>query len=516
MNYQFISYLWFTIFSAVISIGLAVHAGRKRRTPGALPFFIAMLLVILWIIAQGLEFSSLKLSTKLFWANIQYISITSTPALYFILVLRFTGRNDWLSKRWLRSILITVPLIFHLLLWTNRYHELIRRNTYLDTGGPFPMVAKNFGPLFWVFAFYQFILIIISLALLAVSFRQKGKLYRGQRIFLFAGLLLPVGTTVLHISGIAPFSFDLTPPMFGFAGLLISYGIFRYRLFEVVPVARSFIFEEMNTAVIVMDKGGRTADVNPAALSMLGLDSKEVIGASAEKLFKEYPELLDFYNDGNESVIELVIPGDETPRSYEVTLTAMSDPHGNQLGMLVMAYDITDRKSAEELIRHMAFHDSLTGLPNRKFFHELFLKEIARAERNNENVVLAFIDLDGFKRVNDRFGHDAGDRFLCEVAARLKKSVRKSDITARFGGDEFVLIMSGLEKDTDIDFIAEKIFHSFESPVNIDGQALPIQASLGISVYPRDGKNLETLLKKADAAMYTAKQKGKNTYQIYS
>jgi diguanylate cyclase (GGDEF)-like protein/PAS domain S-box-containing protein len=183
------------------------------------------------------------------------------------------------------------------------------------------------------------------------------------------------------------------------------------------------------------------------------------------------------------------------------------------LGTLI---DISERKQAEEKVLHMAFHDPLTGLPNRMLFNDRAEQAIAMTRRDNEVLALLFIDLDRFKAINDTLGHAAGDRLLCEVSDRLRECVRESDTVSRFGGDEFNLMLTKVRNQSDIELIAHKILRALRRPFNIEGHELHGTASIGIALFPRDGNDVQTLIKNADTALYRAKDLGRNNYQIFN
>lgn len=177
--------------------------------------------------------------------------------------------------------------------------------------------------------------------------------------------------------------------------------------------------------------------------------------------------------------------------------------------------DLTEQKNAEQRILELAYFDPLTGLPNRRLLEDRFSQALAVTERERGEMALAFIDLDHFKRVNDSLGHSVGDALLCAVAERLATVVRKVDSIARLGGDEFILILPGLNASDAAD-VARRLVEVCAQPFRLGGHDLTVTPSLGISLYPGDGKDFETLLKNADTAMYQAKQAGRNTFQFYA
>mgnify|MGYP001104392298 CR=1 FL=1 len=178
--------------------------------------------------------------------------------------------------------------------------------------------------------------------------------------------------------------------------------------------------------------------------------------------------------------------------------------------------EIADRKKAEKAIQHLANHDALTGLPNRRLFNERIKLEIARSQRNKYHFSVMLFDLDQLKNVNDSFGHNIGDMLLQAVAQRLLGLLRKSDTIARMGGDEFFLILPEMNQPEDAIYTAERILSALSTPFHLEAFQINITTSIGISFYPDDGEDPEELLKKADISMYKAKEKGGNTYHLYT
>jgi diguanylate cyclase (GGDEF)-like protein len=170
----------------------------------------------------------------------------------------------------------------------------------------------------------------------------------------------------------------------------------------------------------------------------------------------------------------------------------------------------------EKKISYLAYHDALTGLPNRILFHDRFTIALAHAHRNQHWLAILFLDLDQFKSVNDTFGHDAGDLLLKNVALRLIGSLRASDTVFHMGGDEFVVMLTDIAAKEEAAEVAHRVLHAFVKPFTLHDGEILITPSIGISLYPFDGDNLEALIKNADAAMYQAKEQGKNNYRFYS
>lgn len=197
-------------------------------------------------------------------------------------------------------------------------------------------------------------------------------------------------------------------------------------------------------------------------------------------------------------------------RNTDQHLISMAKRIGPHLGLMF------DRKQERENLRYQAYHDLLTGLPNRTLLEDRFFQALAHARRNNLMMAVLFLDLDRFKNINDRLGHQTGDLFLRQVAQRLSTSLREVDTIARLGGDEFMILLPEIEEIQDAAKTAQRILLSFESPFYAEGQTVYSSTSIGISLYPHDGEDLSTLMKNADIALYRAKEKGRNNYQLYT
>ncbi|MDD5511722.1 MAG: sensor domain-containing diguanylate cyclase, partial [Dehalococcoidales bacterium] len=198
----------------------------------------------------------------------------------------------------------------------------------------------------------------------------------------------------------------------------------------------------------------------------------------------------------------------------EIKMSFLRDQSGKAVGILGVTRDITKRKLAEETIRQLAYYDTITGLPNRTLLYDRINMAIAQAERNREMLAVLVLDLDRFKDINDRFGHEVGDCLLKHVGTRITDILRKTDTAARMGGDEFVILLLSLTKVEYVSTIAEKITEAFRQPFVIDGQEVICTASIGIATYPHDGKDIDGLIKNADMAMYRAKERGRNRYEF--
>jgi diguanylate cyclase (GGDEF)-like protein/PAS domain S-box-containing protein len=274
--------------------------------------------------------------------------------------------------------------------------------------------------------------------------------------------------------------------------------------------ARLVAMESASDMIVIADLEGKAEYVNPSFERITGMSKDEAVGsrraifgleeadaeaaltaAAAGKSWRG--EIAASRSDG-EGIVE------------EVTIAPVTGPGGEPLRIVAVLRDVTERRRLQERLERLAHYDPLTALPNRALFFDRLESAVARARREERRFALLFIDLDGFKAVNDRYGHDAGDYLLFEIARRLRLAIRDSDTAGRMGGDEFTILLENITKTEDATAVADKIRASLAEPAQVpSGAKATIGASIGIAVFPDDGKDGETVLKAADSAMYAVK-----------
>ncbi len=292
------------------------------------------------------------------------------------------------------------------------------------------------------------------------------------------------------------------------------------------------LFEKSSDGILIIDNGN-FIQCNEKIVEMLLYDSKdEVLNMHPSEFSPEFqPDGRPSYEKAEE-MMKLAIENDGNQFEWmhkrsngenfwsEINLTPIT--LNNSKVIYVIWRDISEKKIAQKMLMeqkdilyYQAHHDSLTNLPNRMLFNERLEYGLGKAKHKRTKLALLYIDLDEFKQINDSLGHEIGDRVLTVVAERLKAKIRKKDTLARLGGDEFVIIMEEYKKIKDLSSVAEKILEVLIQPIHIEGQTLYISCSIGISLYPKDDIYADNLLKYADAAMYKAKDEGRNNYQFY-
>ncbi|MCL5292609.1 MAG: PAS domain S-box protein [Actinobacteria bacterium] len=282
----------------------------------------------------------------------------------------------------------------------------------------------------------------------------------------------------------------------------------------------SLLLDSAIDSFFVHDFEGKMIYVNEAAYKTRGYSKEELLAISLQKL--DAPEYAKLIKPRMEALIKTGSAIFESAHLRKdgsvlpVEVHARIVEYGGRKVVAAIVRDVTERKKAEETIKRMAYYDPLTDLPNRMLFNDRLTVALAHAHRNQEMLSLVFLDLDRFKTINDTLGHVVGDQLLRGVADRLRELVREDDTVARLGGDEFTLVLTQVGREEDVVKVAQKVIEAFKSPFSFDGHELHITTSMGIALYPIDGEDAETLLKNADTAMYRAKEKGRNNYQLYA
>lgn len=283
------------------------------------------------------------------------------------------------------------------------------------------------------------------------------------------------------------------------------------------------IVDAANEGIVVLDPEWRIIRVNRAFTKMTGLSAEAVYGKDLEVVTaSEYAgEVLDVL--GARLRDEGEWEGEMWCRRRGglafpawISFTAIRDERGNATHFAGLLVDITETKHAEEQMRHQAYHDVVTGLPNRSLFAERLSHAAKAAHRHGSMFGLLFLDLDRFKQVNDQLGHEAGDAALREVASRLAACVRENDTVARIGGDEFAVVLLDIEQAQSVATVADKILSALSEPIHVGDAEMVCGASIGIALYPGDSEDLDTLGRYADIAMYRAKDVGRNRYRFFA
>ncbi len=352
---------------------------------------------------------------------------------------------------------------------------------------------------------------------------DKNKTHQKDSVFETAGIRSNGQTVPLEIK----VSYILNPQREVEGLLIVGRDITERRAVEAHRHLAMQVFDNSLDGIYITGKEGRIVQANKAFVTITGYNLDQVTGEKPSMLSSGWHET-SFKNDifpiiKNKKYWEgeiLSRRANGEAFQAQVRITALYDTDKEYLGLITSFKDVTEAKNSEENIKKLAYYDPLTNLPNRSLFNDRLEQALQRGNRNRLYVAILFIDLDGFKAINDSLGHANGDRLLTEVGARLTNTLRSDDTVARMGGDEFNIILNSLHDrdvaETATAQIASKIVKRLAEPFVIQGHPIRIGCSIGIALYPDDSINAEELIKQADTAMYHAKQLGKNGFQFYT
>ncbi len=507
-----------TVLLLVAGLPLAAYllwqGWRNRTKPGTMPFVLILVLATGWVIGSIFELISANLSTKLLWADLQYLPIVFLPVACLALALDYTGNRAWLTRRNISALSI-IPLLSLGLMWTNSHHGLMRASAWLDTSSGHPVIGRTFGPWFWIHSAYSYLLVGAAVAFLVHAIISSPPVYRKQPAVLVAGLAVPVVWNLFFLlePGLLP-TFDYTPAAFGVAGLIMAYGLFHLRVFNLALVARDTLLENLSDGLLVLDGADRVADLNESARTLIGLPAERILSRPIAETWGGWHQVTGPFEAGaDHAVISVGTNGDR--RDYEVKISDLPG-QGDVMGRLLVIHDVSERSELEESLRRQALTDGLTGLANRTLFMNKLTDAVHVAHRHPDKLLaLISLDLDRFKLINDTAGHPAGDAVLESVAIRLKRCVREIDTVARLGGDEFMLLLEDINSTRDVIVVMERIQDELRAPVYVHHQQMVTSASIGVVIWDSSYRDSEDLLRAADAAMYQAKEAGGACYRIF-
>lgn len=666
------------VLSTAISAAVAAYCWRRRARPGVAAFAVVAASEAFWTLGFLFELASPGLRGKLFWDNVQYLPVALIPVGFLAFAHGFSGRTPRHPRRVYAALALPL-LALAALAFTDPLHGLIRAGTRPVTA-PFAPLEYGFTWVEGAAGVYIYLLEAAALAVLAAEWMRTHPFYRAQVNLVAAGMLIPVVGSVLTLTVLAKSPYrDLTPYTFAAGNLVIAWGLFRRRLFDVVPVARHAVVESLSDAVYVLDASGRVVDLNPAARASsrlpdaLGRPAGEVlplppalaaglhaagaadqdvadddapdggalqlgvhplhgprgerwgsvvvlrdiaerkraeaelrrsrdqleavVGERTAALVEANAQLLgevaarreagealraseeslrqiaenstelfwllemdrsvaylspafermwgmrpgeiraDAFNalrtvdpehrDAVRAVVEegylrpsqatyRVVHPDGTERWVQTRAAPVLDERGAVYRVAGVTADVTERKRMEDQLLHDAFHDPLTDLPNRALFQDRLQHSLELYRRHpDRGFAVLILDLDRFKLVNDSLGHVSGDRLLALVADRLRAAMRDGDTVARFGGDEFALLLDGVPDAGEALRGAERVRAGLAGPFALEGHEIFVTPSIGIAVSGLEVEHPEDMVRRADTAMYRAKELGGARSEVF-
>lgn len=349
------------MMSALFSGSAAVYIWRRRAAVGASSLALLVLSTAIWSLSYAMELASTEKTAMRFWLRMEYLGIAFLPLWSMRFALQYTGRDKWLTRRNMVALSV-IPVITLVLNWTTEWHGLFYREISIDTSRGMAVLALTKGAWYWVNIAYTYALHLLMAFLILQMCQRRGRLYRVQVFIIVVAMLPPYVGNVIYLMNLSSFpNLDLSPFGFAASGILLIWGLYRYRLFNIVPVARDMLIEHMSDGVLVLDIADRVVDMNPVARRLMGVDVSSAIGQNIDTLLPAWTEFWACMRDGQKAQIKTIVEKD-TARHLDLRIIQLTDRQGSKRGKLIILRDVTAEKrleaEREELIQRL--QDALT------------------------------------------------------------------------------------------------------------------------------------------------------------
>lgn len=515
MESQMTMYISLVTTSGVLSVFLCLYAFIKRtEIPGARIFIAYMISLCIYIFGYALSLTGDTVSEVMFWTVVLYIGMPFSPVLGLMVVLKYIGKT--VSKTAF-SALLAIPAITLAMVATNDYHHLFYKSVTPRPGLPIPLAEFAIGEWYVVHGAYTFGCILAGAVLLFRQWRHTRGAYRPQLLTLIFGQCVPMITAFLYLIGATPNGLDPVPIVMCGVSALYIWAMVSSHMLKIVPIARGIVFESMREGVIVLDSSDRLVDYNSAVGRMIPGLTPSLLGKTLNEVWTGLtgaPFPIAGRTDGMQEDLEWGKATDR--RHYQVRTSTVRNRGGEQAGSLLMLIDMTEQKRLQEQLEHLAYHDGLTQLYNRTHFIGISKAMLEETRAQGQPVSIVLFDIDRFKRVNDTYGHETGDRMIVHVVSVCRLHLPEDTLFARYGGEEFVIALPATTLE-EAGAVAERLRAALEaSPLPTENGPIRVSSSFGVAQSGRPGDTLESLLQDADAALYEAKRSGRNAVRLFA
>jgi diguanylate cyclase (GGDEF)-like protein len=513
MDWQYLLFLSLvpvTLTALIISMTLA---WRWRRTKRGRSLLLLQSMVLLWLLSNTLELLAPSELLTLFFAKLTYIFIILTPVAWLYFSMVYTGFSEKFGRElfWIGVI----PAISLIGVFTNPYHHLMwQDNIYRSIFG-FIAISHTYGPLFYVHTVYSYLLFFGGIGVIVYSIYNGPSIYRKQLNAFMFGTSIVISYNLLHILKVLPIQKDFSPILLALPGLALVFSMLRYRLLEIQPLSRDTLLDFLPDGIVITNPAHRIIDINVSGQQILGINGdKPPIGDLFEIHFPEWVAYTK-QASGSESLagsFKWTSDNGQNERIYQVDVNHLKN------GSIVTFHEITATEMLLGQIQELASRDPLTGVFNRREFFLRGEAALSLAIRHQRPLSVMLLDIDHFKQFNDQFGHQLGDSILVTFAEYCFANFRKSDILARYGGDEFVALLP----ETNVEqaaSLARRINKEIKTIwQETCGPDCHLGLSIGLAEYSEMSQeiNLDQLIDRADQALYKTKELGRDGHTVWN
>ena len=495
----------------ILSLMIGIYALFRSQSDKKNYFLLMQVMIIVYLLGYLLEITSTNAEEAFSAVKIMYVGAYFIPVFTFFLAADFC--NIRLHPVYIKTPMLLLALAIVIAFWTTKQHQLIYMSYNFGSPNTVGLVFTP-GPYYTLTRAYSIICMILTIAVLLYQFKKWSNKYRKPLIVFLVCLSIPLLTEAFgHLAVfLGPFVYYiyLTPYSMAIMNIYIYIGVMRFNIFEIIPAATLTAMDHIREGFVLLDENSNYLSSNSAA-AILFPGIKNLV--KGESIFSagDWPEEL---REINTDKAEFSITNGDI-KYIEASINSIVTGKQAQKAKIIILRDITESKTLMKKLENAAYIDSLTGLYNRKHFSELAALDIEKAKRERQSIFVAMLDLDFFKNVNDSYGHDAGDLVLKTTANIVRNTIRSYDLLGRYGGEEFVILITNLEDSVAFRQM-ERIRENMErASVPYENIKISITCSIGLAKFT-EADTLETSIKKADEALYTAKNSGRNLVKVYS
>ena len=492
-------------FALALSLFIGIYALFRSQSSKRNYFLLMQTVIIVYLIGYLLEITSTSAESAFTAVKVLYIGGFFLAPLAFFFVADFCDIK--LHPLFVKTPLLVLSSGFILAVWTNDQHRLVYQDYWFDANLSSHLIFIP-GLLYFLMRIFLVVCIAIILAVMIYKMKKWKNKYR-KRLFVFSFCaLIPFLTEAAYfvsiVTGSNPYHINFTPHSVSIMSFFLYAGVVRFNIFEIISTATMSAMEHIKEGFVLLDEENNYLSSNPAAAEVFPEIASIPKGESIHRI-ANWPEELE---DLNSSSFEFSIMN-RNLRHYKASISPVYAQNRHLTAKIIIFSDITDNVNLMKKLETAACFDWLTGLYNRKHFTELASASIKRAFRLNQSVYVGMLDIDFFKNVNDTYGHAAGDMILKTTAGIIRRTIRSYDLVGRFGGEEFVFLITDMEPQAVLKMVERLRENTEKNVVVFEDTNIKITCSIGLTKFLEDD-TLEGSLKKADAALYFAKNLGRN------